>query len=295
MRDRLRARGVRVWLGSALAVLAIAPASVLADPPSPSPSPRAVAIARQLTASNTDQGQADPWSRMDSLIVTFVQKPLQITDPSQAAKVEGIVRGELSAFAIDASDASATALAQTLSEQDMEGYLAFLASPSGQAFNKANQEYRRDFVQAARSGERPNNDPVASGPKLELINRLLTAQGYVRSDGSVTHFENNSSSGLSGLGAGIARSVYSRKLTDGQVRDALAFVEGPVGRDLVAGQAPYQSLRKKLVMEALNRHLDKIEAEVCEADTCTAAQRSGLAAMIGQMKALSSNLAVGGQ
>ena len=179
--------------------------------------------------------------------------------------------------------------------------MAFKNSPLGTAFGLANVEARLALRTALISGEPPAAGPNIPENRLVLINHIIDADrldGLLRQAFNVapqtfiSMWHINPQEGPDGMKAAedafvkicldIERQAYASALTDGQLRDIIAYEDSPLSRRLAARRQQMLQLESTLVLEAAKRRLNAMEDEVCAEESCTAAQKSALSGILAQ-------------
>lgn len=303
-------RRLIIVAGGALALLSGAGRAQVA---SGVPDPRVRDLARAVVAGDGVQAR---WSSlgaaMEPAMAQQIDKALGLTDAARKAQVGGVVHNGLEALGGDLAEARVSVLAGTYTVQELEGVLAFRHSSTGQAYLRAAPELSREITEALRSGAPVADGPEPSEQKLALINRILKARDVENSARKAYRVLNSamtqalSASGLSKdatspsaptddrtredayakLMVAVSVRFYAKTFTDEQLTELAAYFEGPTGRAEREHASQLTSEAANLAPKVFERRFERIDAEACEAVSCSASQRAALDAQLAKIRSM---------
>jgi hypothetical protein len=295
---------ILVTVGLATALLA---GQVQAQPPSGLPDLKTRQLARAMVAADGDRVRLSKLDSIEVVIAAQIEKALDLTDPAKKEKIGSIVHERLQALEDDLIEARVSALAQTYTTAELEGYLAFGRSPTGQALRGAASELNRELTSAVLGESASEADvPPLSEQKVMLIERILKARdvessarkGWRSLKAMATEVATNaaqpaaSTEDQAAEDAYVKRVVaaetrfYAKTFSDEQLTDMATYFDGPIGRAFAERASQLMSIVAHEAPEFFEEQFDRLDREACEAVECSSSQRGALDSRLGQIRSM---------
>lgn len=300
----------RLIIAAATAV-ALLPGAARAQVSSGAPGAHARELAQAVVA---DEGVQARWSKvsasLEPILAGLIAKPLDVADPAKKERIGAVVHNDLQALGDEMIEARVSAMAQTFTVQELEGFLAFSRSPTGQTYRSAVSELSRELAPAFLSGAFPAVNTDVPEQKRALIDRILKAQDVAGSARKGWRMFNIAMTrALSAVSKSPASSAapandqaredafvkgyvevevqfYAKTFSDAQLAELAAYFDGPIGRALVEHRPQLAALAASTYPTLLERRFGHMEEASCAAVACSTSQRAALDARFGQFRSM---------